>query len=226
MTQDFEISAQDNGTYFGNSNGILTQPNGTVYGYGRVSTKEQNSARQKEVLQNKCDVYFEDKLSGKNMERPQFKEMLSLLKNGDTVVVVSIDRLGRNLKELVEFSSKLKEMGVNIIALNQGIDTHTKMGELFYNLMAIFADLELEFIKERQRAGIEVAKKEGRYKGRPAKDIKDWEQISQEVERKELSIDRACKLLGISRSSFYRRKKLEEINSKMSPISDNTEIDF
>ena len=199
---------------------------GTVYGYGRVSTKEQNSARQKEVLQNKCDVYFEDKLSGKNMERPQFKEMLSLLKNGDTVVVVSIDRLGRNLKELVEFSSKLKEMGVNIIALNQGIDTHTKMGELFYNLMAIFADLELEFIKERQRAGIEVAKKEGRYKGRPAKDIKDWGKISQEVDRKELSIDRACKLLGISRSSFYRRKKLEEINSKMSPISDNTEIDF
>ena len=182
MTQDFEISAQDNGTYFGNSNGILTQPNGTVYGYGRVSTKEQNSARQKEVLQNKCDVYFEDKLSGKNMERPQFKEMLSLLKNGDTVVVVSIDRLGRNLKELVEFSSKLKEMGVNIIALNQGIDTHTKMGELFYNLMAIFADLELEFIKERQRAGIEVAKKEGRYKGRPIKELKDWEQISQEVE--------------------------------------------
>ncbi|MEH2932942.1 recombinase family protein [Candidatus Ventrimonas sp. KK005] len=219
MTQDYEKD-------FGKSNGILTQPNGTVYGYGRVSTKEQNSARQKEVLQNKCDVYFEDKLSGKNMERPQFKEMFSLLKSGDTVVVVSIDRLGRNLKELVEFSSKLKEMGVNIIALNQGIDTHTKMGELFYNLMAIFADLELEFIKERQRAGIEVAKKEGRYKGRPVKELKDWEQISQEVDNKELSIDRACKLLGISRSSYYRRKRLEETNNKIVTISDNTEIDF
>ena len=226
MTEPYEIMGQNNGTVFGKSNEILTQPNGTVYGYGRVSTKEQNSARQKEALQEKCNVYFEDKLSGKNMERPQFKEMFSLLKNGDTVIVVSIDRLGRNLKELVELSSQLKEMGVNIIALNQGIDTHTKMGELFYNLMAIFADLELEFIKERQRAGIEVAKKEGRYKGRPIKELKDWEQISQEVDRKELSIDRACKLLGISRSSFYRRKKLEEINSKMSPISDNTEIDF
>lgn len=219
MKQDYENDMKQ-------ANIILGQVSGTVYGYGRVSTKEQNSARQKEVLQNKCDVYFEDKLSGKSMERPQFKEMLSLLKSGDTVVVVSIDRLGRNLKELVEFSSKLKEIGVNIIALNQGIDTTTKMGELFYDLMAIFADLELEFIKERQRAGIEVAKKEGRYKGRPAKDIKDWEQISQEVDRKELSIDRACKLLGISRSSFYRRKKLEEMDKKLSTISDNSEIDF
>ena len=217
---------QDNEKEMKQVNRILGQDSGTVYGYGRVSTKEQNSARQKEVLQNKCDIYFEDKLSGKNMERPQFKEMFSLLKNGDTVIVVSIDRLGRNLKELVELSSQLKDMGVNIIALNQGIDTHTKMGELFYNLMAIFADLELEFIKERQRAGIEVAKKEGRYKGRPVKELKDWEQISQEVDRKELSIERACKLLGISRSSFYRRKRLGEINGKISTISDNTEIDF
>ena len=62
--------------------------------------KSKTLLDRKEVLQNKCDVYFEDKLSGKNMERPQFKEMLSLLKNGDTVVVVSIDRLGRNLKRI------------------------------------------------------------------------------------------------------------------------------
>ena len=114
MTEPYEIMGQNNGTVFGKSNEILTQPNGTVYGYGRVSTKEQNSARQKEALQEKCNVYFEDKLSGKNMERPQFKEMFSFLKGGDTVVVVSIDRFGRNLKELVEFSSRLKEMGVNI----------------------------------------------------------------------------------------------------------------
>ena len=92
--------------------------------------------------------------------------------------------------------------------------------------MLFRSDLELEFIKERQRAGIEVAKKEGRYKGRPAREIRDWEQISQEVDRKELSIDRACKLLGISRSSYYRRKKLEEMDKKVSTISDNTEIDF
>ncbi len=219
MTQDYEKDMKQ-------VNRILGQGSGTVFGYGRVSTKEQNSARQKEVLENKCDVYFEDKMSGRNMERPEFQKMMEQLRSGDTVIVLSIDRLGRNLKELVEFSSKLKEMGVNIIALNQGIDTHTKMGELFYNLMAIFADLELEFIKERQRAGIEVAKREGRYKGRPAKEIKDWEQISQEVENKELSMDRACKLLGISRSSYYRRKKLEEIEKKISTISDNAEIDF
>ena len=185
---------------------------GTVYGYGRVSTKEQNSARQKEVLQNKCDVYFEDKLSGRNMDRPEFQKMIEQLRPGDSVMVVSIDRLGRNLKELVELSSKLKDMGVNIVALNQGIDTSSKMGQLFYNFMALMSEMELMFIQERQREGIELAKQNGRYKGRPLKKLDGWEQLSKEVAENKLSVDRACQLLKISRSTFYRRKKLEEID--------------
>ena len=151
-----------NDTDFGKSNDILTHPNGMVFGYGRVSTKDQNSARQKEALQNKCDVYFEDKMSGRNMERPEFQKMIEQLRPGDSVMVVSIDRLGRNLKELVELSSKLKDMGVNIVALNQGIDTSSKMGQLFYNFMALMSEMELMFIQERQREGIELAKQNGR----------------------------------------------------------------
>ena len=111
MGQDNEILTQSNGTNYGKSNDILGHSNGMVFGYARVSTKEQNSARQKDALQNKCDVYFEDKLSGRNMERPEFQKMMGQLRSGDTVMVVSIDRLGRNLKELVELSSKLKDMG-------------------------------------------------------------------------------------------------------------------
>ena len=212
MTEPYEIMGQNNGTVFGKSNEILTQPNGTVYGYGRVSTKEQNSARQKEALQDKCEVYFEDKLSGRNMERPEFQKMMEQLRPGDTVMVVSIDRLGRNLKELVELSSKLKEMGVNIVALNQGIDTSSKMGQLFYNFMALMSEMELMFIHERQREGIELAKREGRYKGRPLKKLSDWEQLTKEVAEGKLSVERACQLLKISRSTFYRRKKQEEID--------------
>lgn len=201
-----------NDTDFGKSNDILTHSNGMVFGYGRVSTKDQNSARQREALQNKCNVYFEDKLSGRNMDRPEFQKMIEQLRPGDSVMVVSIDRLGRNLKELVELSSKLKDMGVNIVALNQGIDTSSKMGQLFYNFMALMSEMELMFIQERQREGIELAKQNGRYKGRPLKKLDGWEQLSKEVAENKLSVDRACQLLKISRSTFYRRKKLEEID--------------
>ena len=201
-----------NDTDFGKSNDILTHPNGMVFGYGRVSTKDQNSARQKEALQNKCNVYFEDKLSGRNMDRPEFQKMIEQLRPGDSVMVVSIDRLGRNLKELVELSSKLKDMGVNIVALNQGIDTSSKMGQLFYNFMALMSEMELMFIQERQREGIELAKQNGRYKGRPLKKLDDWEQLSKEVAENKLSVERACQLLKISRSTFYRRKKNDEID--------------
>ena len=201
-----------NDTDFGKSNDILTHPNGMVFGYGRVSTKDQNSARQKEALQNKCNVYFEDKLSGRNMDRPEFQKMIEQLRPGDSVMVVSIDRVGRNLKELVELSSKLKDMGVNIVALNQGIDTSSKMGQLFYNFMALMSEMELMFIHERQREGIELAKREGRYKGRPLKELNDWEQLTKEVAEGKLSVERACQLLKISRSTFYRRKKQEEID--------------
>ena len=201
-----------NDTDFGKSNDILTHSNGMVFGYGRVSTKDQNSARQREALQNKCNVYFEDKLSGRNMDRPEFQKMIEQLRPGDSVMVVSIDRLGRNLKELVELSSKLKDMGVNIVALNQGIDTSSKMGQLFYNFMALMSEMELMFIQERQREGIELAKQNGRYKGRPLKKLDDWEQLSKEVAENKLSVERACQLLKISRSTFYRRKKLEEID--------------
>lgn len=212
MGQDNGILTQSNGTNFGKSNDILTQPNGMVFGYARVSTKEQNSARQKEALQDKCEVYFEDKLSGRNMKRPEFQKMMEQLRPGDTVMVVSIDRLGRNLKELVELSFQLKEMGVNIVALNQGIDTSSKMGQLFYNFMALMSEMELMFIHERQREGIELAKREGRYKGRPLKKLSDWEQLTKEVAEGKLSVERACQLLKISRSTFYRRKKQEEID--------------
>ena len=201
-----------NDTDFGKSNDILTHPNGMVFGYGRVSTKDQNSARQREALQNKCNVYFEDKLSGRNMDRPEFQKMIEQLRPGDSVMVVSIDRLGRNLKELVELSSKLKDMGVNIVALNQGIDTSSKMGQLFYNFMALMSEMELMFIQERQREGIELAKQNGKYKGRPLKKLDGWEQLSKEVAENKLSVDRACQLLKISRSTFYRRKKNDEID--------------
>lgn len=185
---------------------------GQIMGYARVSSKEQNPARQREALEKKCDKYFEDKLSGKNMERPEFQRMLEQLREGDTVMVLSIDRLGRNTRDLVNIAHDLEKKGVNIVAEAQGIDTRTSMGKLFYTLMAVFAEMELEFIKERREAGINIAKKEGRFKGRPPKRLNEFDEIDREVQEGKLSVNRACRLLNISRSTYYRRKQKKSEN--------------
>jgi len=202
--------------------------NGMIFGYGRVSTKEQNSVRQRSVLAGNCDVYFEDRLSGKNMNRPEFQKMLSQLRSGDTVKVVSIDRLGRNFHELINTATELKERDIKIVAIKENIDTSTAMGEMFYIVMALFAQMELNFIHERQREGIEIAKREGRYRGRPLKKLDEFEQLSNEVDNGQLSINRACKLLDISRSTFYRRQqKLKRaVNDSDNSNNDDEEIDF
>lgn len=202
-----------------------------IMGYARVSTKDQNLARQEEALEKEVDRYFCDKSTGKNMDREEFQKMLGQLRSGDTLKVISIDRIGRNVRELVNTAYQLEEMGVNIVSIKEGINTSTSMGKIFYNLIAVFAELELNSIHERQRAGIEAAKREGRFTGRPPKKLNDdLQQIIKEVDCGNLSVNRACKLLGISSTTFYRRKaKLEvmpEMPEKEANQPDNEVIDF
>lgn len=198
-----------------------------IMGYGRVSTKEQNLARQEEALKGVDRVYF-DKSTGRNMERPEFQKMIENLREGDTIKVVSIDRFGRNVRELVNTAYELDKRGVNIISIKEGIDTSTPIGKLFYTLIATFAELELNSIHERQRAGIEAAKKEGKFTGRPPKKLNDdLKQIIKEVDSGNLTVGRACKLLGISTTTFYRRKaKMEVMPEKEANQPDNEVIDF
>lgn len=201
-----------------------------IMGYGRVSTKEQNLARQEEALKGVDRVYF-DKSTGRNMERPEFQKMIENLRDGDTIKVVSIDRFGRNVRELVNTAYELDKRGVNIISIKEGIDTSTPIGKLFYTLIATFAELELNSIHERQRAGIEAAKKEGKFRGRPPKKLNDdLKQIINEVDSGNLTVGRACKLLGISTTTFYRRKAKMEVMPVMpekdDSQSDNEVIDF
>lgn len=202
-----------------------------VFGYARVSTKDQNLARQEETLEKEVDRYFCDKSTGKNMDRTAFKEMLGKLRSGDTVKVVSVDRLGRNVRELVNTAYELEKIGVNIISVKEGIDTSTPMGKIFYNLVAVFAEMELNSIHERQKAGIAIAKDNGRFKGRPPKKLNDnLEEIINSVEAGNITVGRACKLLGVSRSTYYDRKRKLEVMPVMPEKEvnqpDNEEIDF
>ena len=144
--------------------------------YARVSSKEQNLDRQlaraKEV---KADKIFKDKLSGKNTDRKGLKEMLNFIREGDTVEVVSLDRLSRNYKDIQRLAKEIRDKGAKLI-IDDLPQTHTGnsltdefMLDMMINLMGFVAQNEREKIKERQRQGIEQAKKRGVYKGRPKK---------------------------------------------------------
>lgn len=202
--------------------------------YCRVSSKDQNLARQLERAKEvHADKVFSDKVSGKNLDRPAFTKMMRYLREGDTLEVVSLDRLSRNYKDLKDLVSKLRDMGVKLIAddlpqLNSDNELiNNFMMDLLINMMGFVAQNEREKIRERQRQGIELAKKAGKYTGRVikyspnAKDPKNrwvWETVTKMLDSKKYSMSEIGRAVGIGRNQVYRirdqnaarRKKKEE----------------
>ena len=135
--------------------------------YVRCSTIEQNEARQLKMAEEQnAEKVFVDKASGKNTDRAAFKEMMAFVRAGDTVVVESISRIARNTRDLLSIVSELTEKGVEFVSLKENIDTTTPQGRFMLTVFGALAELERENILERQREGIEIAKSEGKYKGR------------------------------------------------------------
>src|ERR1035437_4291470 len=135
-------------------------------GYARVSTRDQNLDLQLKALQKfECEKLFQEKQSAVK-ERPELDRMLSILRNGDIVVVWKLDRLGRSLRHLVDLMSLFKEKGVEFISLNDNIDTTTIQGRLIFNLFASFAEFERELIRDRTMAGLKRARENGRIGGK------------------------------------------------------------
>lgn len=138
-----------------------------LIGYARVSTQDQNLDLQLDALKSAgCEKVFEDKVSGTRTDRPGLSKTLEMLRDGDTLVVWKLDRLGRSVKHLVDLVGDLQKQGVQFKSLTDSIDTGTPSGRFFFHVMASLAEMERELIVERTRAGLAAANAQGRKGGR------------------------------------------------------------
>jgi len=137
-----------------------------LIGYARVSTQDQNLDLQTDALTKAgCKKLFQEKMSGSRAARPEFSKALEALREGDTLVVWKLDRLGRSVKNLVDLVGELQKQGVQFKSLTDAIDTATPSGRCFFHVMASLAQMERELTIERTRAGLEIARKLGRKGG-------------------------------------------------------------
>ena len=142
--------------------------------YVRVSTAEQNEARQKEALA-KYDIekWFIEKVSGKNTDRKEFQRMMEFVREGDTIFIHDFSRLARSTVDLLSITARLQEKNVHLVSNKENIDTSTATGKLMLTMIAAIAEFERANMLERQREGIAIAKREGKYKGGHVKRIKE-----------------------------------------------------
>lgn len=179
-------------------------------GYVRCSTVEQNEARQLKMMEEQhAEKVFVDKASGKNTDREAFKEMMSFVREGDAVVVESISRIARNTRDLLTIVSELAEKKVEFISLKENIDTTTPQGRFMLTVFGALAELERENILERQREGIEIAKSEGKYKGRKPVgfDEDKFKTVCKRWRNAEITATAAMRDVGLKPNTFYRRVK-------------------
>lgn len=185
-------------------------------GYVRVSTAEQNTARQ-EILMKQLGVekIYIDKISGKSADRPQLREMLTFVRNGDTVMVEAISRFARNTKDLLELIDVLQKKGVEFVSQKEKIDTSTPTGRFMLTVFAAVAELERGYLLDRQKEGIAVAKSQGKYKGRKpiAVDEQLWTELFPLWKKGKISATEFMRRIGISKSTFYRKIHTDKQNS-------------
>lgn len=186
-----------------------------TYGYARVSTKEQNLARQLNELEKVADVIYSDKMSGKNFERKEYKKMIRKLKKGDLLIIKSIDRLGRNYDLIIEQWKKItKDIGANIKVLDMPLlDTTQTEGltgkfisDLVLQILSYVAQTERDNIKQRQAEGIRLAKERGVIFGRPRK-IQSFDEWAIAYIKGNIPLINAISNSGVSRGTFFRRVK-------------------
>ncbi|MBS2533276.1 recombinase family protein [Catenulispora sp. NF23] len=185
-----------------------TTPAGHLIGYARVSTGDQDTQLQMDAL-NAAGVarIFTDTASGKNADREELTKMLDYAREGDTIVVYKLDRLGRSLIDLVTIVDALRERGIGFKVLTgalSAVDTTTADGRLFFQIIGAMAEFERSLIKDRTRAGLDAAKAQGRVGGRPKALSDDMATVARARRAKGESVTAIAKALGVSRPTVYK----------------------
>nr|WP_254904718.1 recombinase family protein [Clostridium tyrobutyricum] len=178
-------------------------------GYVRVSTVEQNEERQIAALKkHNIDKWFIEKVSAKDTNRPQLKAMIDFAREGDNIYIHSLDRLARSTKDLLNIVDELQQKKIHLISNKENIDTSTATGKLMLTMIGAIAEFERANLLERQREGIAIAKRQGKYKGRKKIDFpENWNEVYQRWKSREIKGNEAMELLGLKRNTFYKLVK-------------------
>ena len=177
-----------------------------LIGYARVSTSDQKIDLQVDALQQAgCERLFQDVMSSTRLNRPGLQEALSHLRQGDTLVIWKLDRLGRSVKGLITLTETLKARGIAFVSLQDKIDTTTPLGEFFFHVVGAFAQLERSLIVERTQAGLAAARARGRHGGRPRRVTKAKLRIAMAaMADRQSNASEVAQLIGINRTVLYR----------------------
>jgi len=176
-----------------------------LIGYARVSTQDQNLDLQIEALtKSGCQRIFDDKISGSRAERPGLGKALEMLREGDTLVVWKLDRLGRSVKNLVDMVGELRKQDIQFKSLTDAIDTGTPSGRFFFHVMASLAEMERELTVERTRAGLEIARQLGRKGGRKRQMTDSKIESAKKLLFNGIPPRDVAKNLGVSVPTLYR----------------------
>lgn len=178
--------------------------------YCRVSTIEQNEARQIEALEKyNIDKWFTEKISAKDTNRPQLQEMLEFAREGDTVYIHEFSRLARSTKDLLEIVEALNNKGVQLVSNKENLDTSTPTGKLMLTMIGAIAEFERQQILERQREGIAIAKREGKFKGKQVKAIDEelFKKHYEEYKSRAINKKQLAEKLNISRPTLDKLLK-------------------
>lgn len=179
--------------------------------YVRVSTVEQNEARQKEALDKYgIDRWYEEKVSAKDTNRPKLQEMLDFAREGDTIYIHDFSRLARSTKDLLDIVEGLNQKGVHLVSNKENIDTSTNTGKLMLTMIGAIAEFERANLLERQREGIAIAKRDGKYKGRKEVKVDDFAGHYQRYKNREVNKVELAKELGVSRPTLDKMIKQYE----------------
>lgn len=183
---------------------------GVLRGYERISTSAQSVARQDVILEKlgvqKEHLYI-DIMSGKSKDRPALVRLMEDIEPGDSVVVESISRFARNTRDLLELIEQLQSRSVNFVSHKEHIDLSTPAGRCVVTIFGAVAELEREYIVERTKEGVALAREQGKFRGGTKKQIKNYDAVVSRWQEGHITAKEAATLMGVSTNTLYRRVK-------------------